>query len=212
MAISNLFIDNDYHLFCGDMGVRNRVEFKDIAISGALQNNLSVQQDIGTGRDLIVTQDLNVAGETRLTGNVTMGSDLKVDGSITTTTLTVNNRAVGLSQTVTLPFHYTVADTVEYTVTFTLMFGLVYVSFLSKADVNILKGFAPYFSDIPVNFTPDGISRATPFYVYKDGIVRRSIAGVSKNNRRITLAIFNNDASFNFAENEKYKVTLIYAL
>lgn len=211
MAISNLFINNNYHLICGDMGVKNGVEFKDIAISGALQNNLSIQQDINTGRDLIVTQDLNVAGETRLTGNVAMQGDLNVDGSITTTTLSVNGRAVALSQTVNIPFHYTVGDTVEYTVTFTLMFGLVYVSFLSKTDVNVPKGFAPYFSNIPENFTPANISMVPPFYIYKNGTLLGSIAAVSRIGR-ITLATFSSDASFNFAADEKYKVTLIYAL
>ena len=211
MAISNLFIDNDYHLFCGDMGVKNGVEFKDIAINRALQNNLSVQQNIDIGRDLNVTQDLNVAKETRLTGNVTMQHDLKVDGSITTTTLTVNNRAVGLSQTVTLPFHYTVADTVEYNVTFTLMFGLVYVTFLSKTDVNVPKGFSPYFSDIPVNFTPAGISTISPFSLFADG-TEGSVVAISSRNRRITIAAVSRDISFNFAANEKYNITLIYAL
>ena len=225
MSISNLFIDNDYQLVCDSIEVKNEFVARDIFVGGQVLNNLTIQRDLNVGEDVNVTQHLNVTGESTLTEDVTLSNNLIVTGSTSTASLILGTSPYGVSEDAVMQLYISNVASVDYNCKFIRFAGYVFLSFLSKARVDVQDGFGPFFSQVPEEFrplpVPDDPNPPIP------GISVTNLALIATNSGNTlssgTVAIVGGvwsivfppivaGAGFSFDVSVGRKITLIYAL
>ncbi len=225
MAVSNLFIDNNYQLVCDSIDVKNEFVARDIFVGGQVLNNLAIQQDLNVGQDVNVTRNLNVTGESTLTADVSVTNNLVVTGGTRTAGLTLGTSPYGVSEGVVMQLYISNVNTVAYDCVFVRFAGYVFLSFLSKARVDVEDSFGPFFSQVPADYRPlpipdnpnppiPGVSVTNATFITTNSGTDFVIGTVEKvvDDWNIVFPTIADGEGFSFDVNVGRKITLIYAL